>query len=122
MFFADLVGTWALHRIEITGTTGMRILEQPSVSGMLRYTTDAHVWVILQVPDHQPDGLLSGAYTGAVTVETDTVLHHISAGTAPFNAGTVLTRNVDLSSDHTELGLSASVGDVTARLHWQRAA
>ncbi|WP_405165562.1 lipocalin-like domain-containing protein [Nocardia sp. NBC_01499] len=122
MRFADLVGTWTLHRIEITGATGVRILDQPSASGMLRYTADGQVWVILHVPDHQPDGLLSGAYTGTVTVEADTVIHHVSVGTTPFGAGSVLARNADLSADRTELCLSAPAAGVTARLRWQRTA
>ncbi|MEV6137048.1 hypothetical protein AB0L63_13520 [Nocardia sp. NPDC051990] len=117
------MGTWTLHRIEITGTTGVRILDQPNVSGMLRYTADGQVWVILQVPDQQPDGLLPGAYAGTVTVDADTVIHHVGVGTTPFGAGSILARNVDLSADRTELALSAPAGnDVTARLHWQRTA
>ncbi|WP_405165612.1 hypothetical protein OG203_11235 [Nocardia sp. NBC_01499] len=122
MRFADLIGTWTLHRIEITGATEARILVQPSVSGILRYTADGQVWVILHVPDHQSDGLLSGAYTGTVTVDADTVIHHVSVGTTPFGEGSVLARTADLSADRTELGLSAPTGDVTARLHWQRTA
>lgn len=118
--FAELAGTWKLERITVTfadGTT--RVYPEPTISGLLRYSQDRHVWVVIDTPS---DGTLwPSAYAGTVSLTADGVVHHVTLGTPPLMAGAVLPRAAELSETKARLELTAKTDKGwTICLTWNR--
>lgn len=142
---ADLIGSWALARFEITFSDG-RPPVQPfgtDARGLIVYAADGHMSAVLSRADRRPLGAsrleTSGAasaeakqeafdsylsYAGTWRLEGDTVVHAVSLAQTPELVGVDNRRHATLDGDVLTLRY-----DITARsgvvrhytLTWERA-
>jgi hypothetical protein len=139
---AHLTGSWKLvawRRVAGDGTITYPLGQD--ASGLLIYTADGHMAVVIAGANRAPvvtdDPPLGGdlqpradayssclAYAGSYELQGDTVVHHIAESLYPAWSGEEQSRPFTLDDDELVLRtppVQGAAGTVVNELHWKRA-
>jgi hypothetical protein len=116
----NLAGAWHLHHIDVDNAAGKVRVVAPEVKGLLVYTNDGHMSVIVQA-EQDLFGFATVAYAGTSSVNGDQITHRVTVGAPPMSPGTVQVRTASLALfPAANLSLSGRIGDSKTILTWSR--